>query len=95
MIIQFHLKNVKIAQNISYKGVEDFAFVSKNDEHKLCEDFLSVFANADTDGLKHIQKNAQLGVFLVNTVARIATVGIKEDEEKRTRKWKTTKYWGS
>eukprot|EP01083_Nonionella_stella_P295551 1004464_1 len=32
MIIQFHLKNVNVAQSMYYKGVEDFGFVSKNDE---------------------------------------------------------------
>ncbi len=30
-IYYVQLQNVKIAQNIYYKGVEDFAFVSQND----------------------------------------------------------------
>merc|ERR1719400_480688 len=54
--------------------------------------FLSVFSAADAEGLVNIQKNAQLGVFLINSVARIATklnmndirpiVVIQEDEQK-------------
>ena len=73
MVIQFHLKDVKTAQSMYLQGIEEYGNVSKNDEHELCEQLLNVFSNADTEGLIHLQKNAQLGVFLINSVARIAT----------------------
>ena len=72
MIIKFHLKEVKDAQNIYYGGVEEYGNVAKVDEHKLCEDFLTVFSSADDNALKDIQKNAQIGIYLINSVARIA-----------------------
>ena len=62
-----------MAQQIYLQGIEEYGNVSKNDEHELCESLLNVFANADAERLIHLQKNAQLGVFLINSVARIAT----------------------
>eukprot|EP01083_Nonionella_stella_P003332 9512_1 len=72
LIIQFHLKDVKMAQNMYYQGVEEYGAVSKNDEHELCEQFLTVFSAADSEALEHMQQNSQLGIFLINSVARIA-----------------------
>mmetsp|Transcript_13020 Transcript_13020/g.20692 ORF Transcript_13020/g.20692 Transcript_13020/m.20692 type:complete len:350 (-) Transcript_13020:6-1055(-) len=73
MIIMFHLKDVKQAQQMYLQGVQEYGNVSKCDEHELCEQFLSVFENADAEALANMQKNAQLGIFLINSVARIAT----------------------
>merc|ERR1712228_347031 len=72
MVIRFHLKEVKVAQNVYYEGMEEYGSVARCDEHDLCEKFLTVFVAADVDGLINIQKNEQLGVFLINSVARIA-----------------------
>ena len=73
MVLHFHLKEVKVAQNVYYEAMEAYGSVARCDEHELCDKFLTVFVAADVEGLANIQKNEQLGVFLINSVARIAT----------------------
>merc|ERR1712129_617757 len=58
--------------NYFYEAMAEYGDVARCDEHTLCDKFLSVFVAADADGLANIQKNEQLGVFLINSVARIA-----------------------
>merc|ERR1712039_492760 len=72
MVIHFHLKDVKVAQNVYYESIDAYGSVARCDEHDLCDKFLTVFAAADAEGLANIQKNEQLGVFLINSVARLA-----------------------
>merc|ERR1712087_69877 len=73
-------------------GVAEFGAHRRCDEHALCEQFLEVFTAADADGLAAMIEHAQLGVFLIASVARVArkldmkdiqaTVVIAEEEEK-------------
>lgn len=56
-----------------YQGMEQYGDVSNNDEHNICDKLLKAFEKADAEELVNIKKNAQLGVFLINSVARIAT----------------------
>lgn len=73
MVVQLHLKDVKMAQSIYYEGVEQYGAYSKNDEHGLCERFLSVFSNADAEGLQDMIENGQLGIYFISSIARMAT----------------------
>jgi len=72
MVLQFHLKDVKMAQSMYYEGVDQWGQHSKNDEHGLCEQFLSVFSSADAEGLKNMQEHGQLGIYFISSISRIA-----------------------
>jgi len=96
MIIQFHLKDVHAAQQIFYEGMQQFDSASKCDENELCQQLLGVFERADEEQLTLLQKKAQFGIYLINSVSRMAvklnmtdiqpTIVVDESEEKEQEK---------
>lgn len=52
---------------MKYKDLNNYC-----NQQKLCERLLLVFEMADAEGLEKIQKSGDLGLFLMNTVARLA-----------------------
>merc|ERR1712087_206676 len=92
MVLKLHLKDVKGAQREYLSGVAEYGEWRRCDEHALCEQFLEVFTAADAEGLQRMIEQAQLGVFLIASVARmarkldmtdiVATVVEVEEEQK-------------
>jgi len=72
MVLSLHLKDVKAAQRAYLQGVTEFGGERKCDEHALCEQFLEVFTAADEEALQNMIEHAQLGVFLIASVSRLA-----------------------